>query len=213
MDRKLLLGLALTAGGTIFTCQAQAYSTSLINFPIADILRHREGLYTIGAAGFARNVNKGFNWAQTATVGVLDHAELGWSNDFNGHNVFDAKVQFWDSPKDGLAMSFGITNYDADAHTNDAFFSVRKDFANFRLHAEAYRSDKVVGVFGADFCCGCGWSGAIEHKTGSDSQTWVAFTSPCIKMRGLTATLASRCPWDGGSGPQYQVILNYGFRF
>lgn len=211
MDRKLFLGLALTAGTTLLTCQAHAYSTSLINFPIADILKHREGLYTFGALGFAHNVNKGFNWSQTATVGVLDRAELGWSNDMMGHHVYDAKFQLYDSAKDGASASFGIANFDADAHTNDAFLTVRKDFANFRLHASAYRADKVVGIFGVDFAFG-EWGGAVEHKTGTESETWVAFTSPMI-AKNLNVTLASRCPWDGGSGPQYQVVLNYGFRF
>lgn len=212
MERKFFCGFALFAGSIFLTNTVQASVTSLINFPIADILKHREGLYTVGALGYARNVNKGYSWAQTATVGILDRGELGLSQDFLGHMTYDAKIQLVDDPKQGWAASFGISAFDADAHTNDAFFSVRKDFANFRFHATAYRSDKINGVFGADFACGCGWNGAVEHLTGSDCQTWIAATSPNIAP-GLNVMLASRIPWDGGAGPQYQVVFNYGFRF
>lgn len=212
MDRRSFFGAGFFVAINLFACQANAFSTNLINFPIADILKHREGLYTVQANGFARNVNKGFSWGQTATIGVCDHAELGWSQDFMGHSVYDAKVQLVDDQEKFGTLSFGISAWDVDAHTNDVFLSYRKDVGNFRCHATAYRSDKINGIFGVDFAGPCGWGCAVEHQTGSDSQTWVGFTSPQI-AKGLTATLTSRLPWDGGSGSQYQVILNYGFRF
>ena len=216
MDRKFLLTAGLVLSIAFVPGKAHAYSTTLINFPIADILKHREGMYLLGASGFARNVDKGFSWSQSATFGIFDKGELGVANDFLGHSVFDAKLQIYDAPKDGVSLSIGVAQYDADARTNDTFVCVRKDFANFRLHASAYKSDKIVGVFGVDFSCGkgccSGWSGAIEHVTGTNSETWVALTSPMV-AKGVSVTLASRFPWDGGSGPQYQAILNYGFRF
>jgi hypothetical protein len=211
LDRKITLGLTLLATATIFTNQTKA-STGLINFPIADIMKHREGLYTMGASGFARNVNKGFSWAHTATFGILDRGELGVTNDFLGNTVYDAKVQLFDSEKQGVALSFGVCQYDVNARTADTFLSLRKDFSNFRFHATAYKSDSIVGVFGVDFgCCG-GWSAALEHMTGPASETWAALNSPVFSDH-FSVTLATRAPWDGGTGPQYQAILNYGFRF
>ncbi|MBS1727240.1 MAG: hypothetical protein JST51_11010 [Armatimonadetes bacterium] len=210
MNRLWMKGFALAAGYGIFCCHAEA-STNLINFPIADILAHREVAYSIGVSGFAQNVDKGFAWSHGVTLGCCDKGEIGITQDLLGHTVYDGKIRFVDDPKQGFAASFGIANYDADAHTNDAYLSLRKDFTKFRFHATAYRSDKVVGVFGVDFPCCC-WAGAIEHVTGSDSQTWIGFTSPNF-YPGLSATVASRLPWNGNSEQQYQLILNYGLRF
>jgi hypothetical protein len=216
LDRKITLGLTLLATATILTNHAQA-STGLINFPIADILKHREGVYSLGASGFARNVNKGYSWAHTATFGILDRGEIGVSNDFLGNTVYDAKVQLYDSEKQGVSLSIGVNRYDANARTADTFVSFRKNFTAFRFHASAYKSGSVVGVFGVDFGCGhilgCGeWSVAVEHMTGPASETWAALNSPVFADH-FSMTFATRAPWDGGAGPQYQAVLNYGFRF
>ena len=115
MDRKFILGLAITIGGTLLTSQAHAYSTSLVNFPIADILKAREALYTFGAGGYAHNVNKGYSFAQTVTFGVLDQGEIGVSNDFLGHTLYDGKVQLFSNPEHGVAVSLGVNRYDPNA--------------------------------------------------------------------------------------------------
>ncbi len=212
VDRKIILGVALTFGCAMLSGQAFAYSTSLINFPIADMLKHREGLHIFGGGGYARNVNKGFSWYQTSTFGLFDKAEVGFSNDFLGSTLLDAKVQIYDAPKQGVSVSFGINRYDTVTRTSDTYVAFRKDMGNFRFHAQAYKADKIVGVFGVDFGCANGWSGAIEHVTGHDSEIWLAMNSPVFADR-FSIMLATRAPWDGGPGIQYQACLNYGFRF
>ena len=134
MDRKITLGASFAIAAFCLVGQAHAFSTNLINFPIADILKHREGLYTVQANGFARNVNKGFTWGQTATIGLYDIGEIGASQDFMGHLVYDAKVQLLDDQKRSGTISFGIAAYDANAKTNDAYVSFRKDFALSLIH-------------------------------------------------------------------------------
>ena len=212
MDRKITLGLSLVIGSTLLSSQAHAFSTSLINFPIADILKHREGLYYVGFGGYARNINKGFSWYQSATFGLFDKAEIGFSNDFLGSTLLDGKVQIYDSPKQGVSLSFGVNQYDTVTGKSDTFLAYRKDMGNFRFHAQAYKSEKIVGVFGVDFGWANGWSGAIEHVTGFDSEVWLAMNSPVFADR-FSVMFATRVPWNGGPGIQYQACLNYGFRF
>jgi hypothetical protein len=212
MDRKITLGLALLVGGVAVTGQAHAQNTYLINFPIADILKHREGLFTFRTAGFARNINKGFDYKATAAFGVLDKAELGVSNDLRGHTTFDGKVQLWEDAKQGVAVSLGETDYDFDTRKGGSYLAFRKDFPAFRFHALAFKSDTTVGVFGVDFPLAHGWGGAIEHVTGPNSEIWVGANSP-VFMKHFNVLLTSRFPWDGGLGHQYQAVVNYGFRF
>ena len=109
-------------------------------------------------------------------------------------------------------MSFGANNYDPDANLTDSFVVFRKDFPTFKFHAQAYKSDKVLGVFGVDFPMAKGYTAAIEHVTGPKSEIWIAAKSP-IFYKGFSAMLATRFPWDGGTGVQYQAVLNYAIRF
>ena len=212
MDRKITLGLTLVIGSAMLSSQAHAFSTGLINFPIADLLKHREGLTYFGAGGYARNVNKGFSWFHTTTFGLFDKAEFGVTNDFLGNTVLDGKVQIYDAPKQGVSLSLGVNRYDTTTRKSDTFVAFKKDMGNYRFHALAYKAEKIVGVFGVDFAAGNGWTGAIEHVTGHDSEIWVAMNSPVIADH-FSVMLATRVPWDGGPGLQYQAVLNYGFRF
>lgn len=212
MDRKLTLSLTILVGGALLTTQVHAQNTYLINFPVADILKHREGQFTFRTQGFARNVNKGFDYDANVTFGIYDKAEVGVSNDLRGHTMFDGKVQVYDNPEKGVSVAIGETHYDFDTRKGDTYIAFRKDMPAFRFHALVYKSDTTVGVFGADFPLAHGWSGAIEHVTGPNSEIWVGANSPTF-LNHFNVMLTSRFPWDGGAGHQYQAIVNYGFRF
>lgn len=209
--RKICLSLGLLCVASF----VNATPTGLYLMPIADILKHREGFAFAGLAGNERNVSKGYSYFNAVTVGLFDHAEIGYDNDFLGHTTYNVKLQLFDSPKQlpGSALSVGVVN--CTGAYREPYVVGRHDFKDFRLHA-GYWNTQGCGriMIGADFKAFGNGTGAIEFLSGPSSITWGSLFLPIDKiLPGLGIDLAVGVPSNHAEGIQHSALLYYSFKF
>ena len=201
------------AAFTLMTTGAQASLTSLINYPIADFLAHREYQENVTAGGTENYLDPKVNWSQGGTLGLFDKGEIGFTNDFESGWGYEAKVKLFESAGDHkFLVSGGFANVSTTDNTVDKFIMARYDAGKVRVHAGYYYSDFGVGVFGVDFGLPHGMSGAIEHATGPGATTWFALNMPVFTEK-LQLMLGAGVPWEHGDGYKYTAALTYGMRF
>jgi hypothetical protein len=192
---------------------AHASPTGLFLMPIADILKHREGFAFAGLQGTEQNVSKGYSYFNAVTVGLFNHAEVGYDNDFLGHTTYNVKLQVFDNLKQlpGTALSVGVVN--CTGSYREPYVVARHDFKDFRLHA-GYWNTQGCGrmVVGADFSAFKKCTGAIEFMSGPSSITWGSLFIPIDAIPGLGIDLAVGFPSDRHEGIQHSALLYYSFK-
>jgi hypothetical protein len=200
-------------GLTIAAACAKATPTGLFLMPIADILKHREGFAFAGLSGSEHNISKGYTYYNAATVGLFDHAEIGYDNDFLGHTTYNIKLQLFDSPKgfEGNALSVGVIN--CTGGFREPYVVGRHDFKDFRLHA-GYWNTMGCGrmVIGADFKALKTGTGAIEYMSGPSGQAWGSLYMPIDAIPGLGFLIAVGYSADKTIGIQHSALLMYNFK-
>lgn len=203
----LVFGLLATAA-----C-VNATPTGLFLMPIADILKHREGFAFAGLSGSERNISKGYTYYNAATLGLFNHAEIGYDNDFLGHTTYNIKVQLFDSPKhfEGNALSVGVVN--CTGAFREPYIVGRHDFKDFRLHA-GYWNTMGCGrlMMGADFKVLKSGTGSLEFLSGPSGQAWASVYMPIDALPGLGFLVAVGYSADKTVGIQHSALLMYNFK-
>lgn len=208
MFKKLLL---LACMGV--SASACATPTGLYLMPIADILKHLEGFTFVGLQGNEGNVDPGHSYFSATTIGLFNHGEIGYDDDFRGNTTYNVKLQLFDSPKrlPGSALSVGVIN--CNGNYREPYVVGRHDFKDFRLHA-GYWNTQGCGrlMLGADFKMFNEGTGSIEYLSGPGSITWTSLYYPINAVPGLGIFLSLGVPLDHRDGIQHAAVLLYSFK-
>lgn len=186
--------------------------SGLTGIPTADILGHREAVYSFGATGFERQVSKGYNWTHGFTLGLYDVAEAGWDNDTPGNTTLNFKLALYQNNKTGWALSAGVKDVGLIGNSVCRYAVARKDFQNLRLHAGWQGDDRNRCLAGLDCALGNGWSCSGDYTSGEGGVSWVTLNVP-FALKGLSLSLACGLPNDHAEGVQHQFSVGYGFNF
>lgn len=121
------------------TIPVQAGFTGLNFVPIADLLRHREGLAQYLVAGTDPKIDKKYGHANALTIGLFDRVEVGYDNDFLGETVYNAKALLIENSKGlkNFSLSAGISNW--KGRQSDPYVVGSYAFEKFNLHGGWWR--------------------------------------------------------------------------
>lgn len=211
MRKLFALAIAVTAASV-----AQAWPSSLITMPIADILRHRETYLNYYVGGNEQHIDNMTYHTHAVTVGLFDRIEFGYDNDTLGTTVYNGKILIYEEPTSGkYAVSAGIFNR-IDG-VGDTYVVGRYDFDRIRIHAGWLQNDMNRLMAGVDVDLGARWglefSALADFVSGPSSRTWLALNVNFEKIPGLGLLVGVGFPADKPEGIQYTVSIGYGFRF
>lgn len=165
--------------------------------PIADILGHREVVWTYTANGNEKNISGGmYGHSHNGIVGLFDRIELAYTNDFTGSTTYGAKVLLFENMK--MALSAGVVNY--DCHRADPYVVGRMDFDKLRVHAGIIRDDRHRIMLGADFDFGKGVSGMVDWVSGPSNYVSLGFNWNVPNVPGLAIMPMIGLPSKRGDG-------------
>lgn len=196
------------------TIPVQAGFTGLNFVPIADLLRHREGLAQYLVAGTDPKIDKKYGHANALTIGLFDRVEIGYDNDFLGETVYNAKALLIENSKGlkNFSLSAGISNW--KGRQSDPYVVGSYAFEKFNLHGGWWRQGNVsTGFAGFDFELFPGCAAMAEHVTSRIGATWIGFSWEIPKVDGLAFGAGYGFANERGAGDQHYATLTYGFRF
>lgn len=206
VKRLLFIVACLGLGGTSW-----AGFTALNYVPIADILRHREALFSYSLTGYERNIDKRYYHNNGLTVGLLDRIEVGYDTDLANTTSLNAKLLVVDGYK-GFSASVGVSNW-AD-RTADPYVSLSYDLERCRLHGGLWSQGGVgTAYIGIDFGLGDSFTIMGEHITSGIGSTWVGGFYSVKQVPGLGVQLAVGIPNDRSQGLSHMLYISYGYRF
>lgn len=192
---------------------AYAGPTGCCVIPIADILRHREGIIGYAMSGTERNVDKAIGHGHYLSLGLFDRIEFGYDNDFNGSTVYNAKILLYETPETGkMAVAAGIQNWDGHGYS-EPYLVGRYDLPFCRLHFGALKDDRWRMIAGTDFPLFGSCTGAIDFTSGPGSRIWASFSAPIPGIDGLAVTFFGGFPIERSEGVQWSVDISWSFRF
>jgi len=211
MKKFIAMGLAVAAATV-----AQAWPTSLITIPIADILRNREVYLNYYLSGNEQHIDNMTYHTHAVTVGLFDRIEIGYDNDTLGTTVYNGKLLLYEDPKDGrYAVSAGVINW-MDGK-GDSYLVGRYDLDRVRFHVGWLKNDMNRLMVGIDADLGTRWglelSALADFVSGPSSRTWLGLNVNFEKTPGLGIMVAVGFPADKPEGIQYTVSIGYGFKF
>ncbi|MCW5937336.1 MAG: hypothetical protein KIT11_08525 [Fimbriimonadaceae bacterium] len=191
---------------------AYAGPTGLVTIPIADILRHRELALAYQVSGNEKNVDPKTSHSNGAELGLFDRLEIGYDNDFEGTSVANAKVLLYETPKTGdLAVSYGWMNWSGESY--DQYLAVRKDFAQFRLHAGWFQDDRNRLMLGIDTPLNSNVTLMADFTRGPGSGTWVGVAGGVPGVDGLNWMVGFGLPIEKSDGLRHTAMVGYNVRF
>lgn len=188
---------------------AAATETTLIAMPIADVLGHREGVWTLTANGHFERVKVLYSDTHGIELGLGDRIEFGYDNDFLGATVLNAKLQVGSGKN--WAMAVGVNGFTPGGTSVGHYVVGRLDFASFRLHAGVMRDNEVRAEFGIDGALPHGWAWMLEYISGNERRPWAAVNIPI--GANLTLALQGGIPCRKGEQWEHGIGLTAGFRF
>jgi hypothetical protein len=205
--------IVATLGGVLAAGSAYAGPTGCASIPIADILRHREAASGYFINGTERNVDRAITHSAYLLVGLFDRIEVGLDTDFNGSNVYNAKILLYESPDAGrIALSAGVQNWNGSASA-EPYLVGRYDLPFCRLHVGALKQDSWRAIVGLDFPIFGDGSGMIDFTSGPGSRIWTGIFLPIPKVDGLAFEAYAGFPTQRSEGIQWSVGLSFAFRF
>jgi hypothetical protein len=186
---------------------AMAGPTGLTIIPIADVLGHREFLFSMGSTGTDFDVTQRRSDSHSLEFGLGDRLELGYDNDFLGSTVFNAKLQVIQGK--GRAVSVGAMNWNSGSMT--PFVDGRLDGKGYRLHAGWMKDSKKHLIGGIDFPVFAA-TGDLEYISGPKGAVWAGLSIPFAALKGLTVGLGAGVSVNGKSQLMHSVSVGYGFK-
>lgn len=212
MDFKKLAVRTGIAIGVVAPSAAFAGPTTLTFMPVADILSHREFMYSLNATGYERNISRGYTWDHYLEIGLYNRVEAGVDSDLLGNTTYNAKLKLLDKPAGAVsALSVGVWNY--NQHGKGDYYAIaRHDGKGYRLHVGFNRNlSGGAGLFGVDAPL-AGGTAMAEWQSGLNSRGWVGYSSQIRALKGVTLQGSAGIPGVRENGYQYFMAFYYDFR-
>ena len=204
----LVIGLASAVIPSVASAQ-----TGLVVMPIADVLRHREAAFELELTGNERNVSKGYEYANSLTMGLFDRLEIGYESDFLGSVTANVKLLLFEDPHSlpHFALSVGANNW--RGKDVDPYAVARFDGAGYRLHAGCWRTmGSARAMFGIDVPAGVGLTASLECLCGRGGASWAGLAYTPSFAPGFEAQIAVGIPFNHSQGLEHSFTLAYIFK-
>lgn len=197
-----LLLLAIGAG------LIRAQSSALLNYPIADVLGHREvqiyHIVTSAQPKLKTQYANSTNWI----LGLYDNFEISGLHDWSGSFQAGLKINPWRSA-DGNS-SFGFGWQDVRGAGESPFAAFRQTFGNWNAYVGWQRDTESRGLFGLDFMFSDQWSCGVEYASAASGGLSLGvyyYFTPDLSLQGIWTRQNDRTSDD-----VHQWMLSYTFR-
>jgi hypothetical protein len=204
----LFIGLAAVIAPSIASAQS-----GLVVMPIADVLRHREAAFELELTGNERNVSKGYEYANSLTMGLFDRMEVGYESDFLGAITANVKLLLFEDPHalPHCALSVGADNW--RGKDVDPYAVARYDGRGYRLHGGLWRTmGSARAMLGLDCPAAIGLTASVECLCGRHGEAWTGLAYAPAFAPGFEAEIAVGIPFDHRQGVKHSLTLSYFFK-
>jgi hypothetical protein len=205
---------SLTKGYTCLTFTlaaigANAQVSTLINFPTADCLGHREFQLNQNFSSATPKLNTSYIQSTNYLVGLFDRVELAGIHDWQGNHAFGVKLTPYRSKDEKLAVGVGLQNM--RGLRGDPFVNTRYSLGNWNLHAGWLNTTESQATLGVDTMITSKLGGSLEYGSApSGSAAAILYYS---LTEGLLLQAMFTKPNDPTADVNHTVTLTYTFRF
>lgn len=185
-----------------------AQVSALINYPIADVLGHREFQLNHNFTSADSKLGGQYLNSTNYVLGLFDVAEVSGITDFMGSHNFGLKFTPYRSKDENLAFGFGWQGLSSDAVST--FEYARYTMGNYNLHLGYQHDDENRGVFGFDHAFSDQWGCSGEYvgnSTGSSACSLFYTMKSGLVLQGIYTK-----PHDLATDANYTFVLSYTFR-
>ena len=192
---------ALSAG-------ANAQVSALINYPVADVLGHREFQFNHNFTSADSKLTGQYLHSHNYVLGLFDVAEVSGIADFLGSHTFGLKFTPYRSKDEKFAFGFGWQGLSSDAVSH--FEYGRYTIGDYNLHFGYQHDDEDRGVFGFDHTFSEQWGCSAEYvgnSTGSSAYSLFYTMKSGLVLQGIYTK-----PHDFATEANYTFVLTYTFR-
>lgn len=204
MCRGLLCSTAFVA----LAASGRAQVSALINYPVADVLGHREFQLNQNLTSADSKLSGQYLHSQNYVLGLYDLAEVSGITDFLGSHNFGLKFTPYRSKDEKFAFGFGWQGLSSDSVST--FQYARYTSGNYNLHFGYQHDDENRGVFGFDHAFSDQWGCSGEYvgnSTGSSAYSLFYTMKSGLVLQGIYTK-----PHDVATDATYTFVLSYTFR-
>ena len=201
-------GLIFIFGATALAATSQGQVSALINFPVADVLGHREFQLNQNFTSSNSKLTSQYLQSQNYVLGLFDVAEVSGITDFLGSHNFGLKFTPIRSKDEKFAFGFGWQGLSSNAVST--FEYARYTMGNYNLHLGYQHDDENRGVFGFDHAFSNQWGCSAEYvgnSTGSSAYSFFYTMKSGLVIQGIYTKLH-----DVSVDANYTFVLCYTFR-
>jgi hypothetical protein len=201
-------GLIFIFGATALAATSQGQVSALINYPVADVLGHREFQLNQNFTSSNSKLTSQYLQSQNYILGLFDVAEVSGITDFLGSHNFGLKFTPFRSKDEKFAFGFGWQGLSSNAVST--FEYARYTMGNYNLHLGYQHDDENRGVFGFDHAFSGQWGCSAEYvgnSTGSAAYSLFYTMKSGLVLQGIYTK-----PHDLATEANYTFVLTYTFR-
>jgi hypothetical protein len=201
-------GLIFIFGATALAASSRGQVSALINYPVADVLGHREFQLNQNFTSANSNLTSQYLQSQNYVLGLFDVAEVSGITDFLGSHNFGVKFTPYRSKDEKFALGFGWQGLSSNAVST--FEYARYTMGSYNLHLGYQHDDENRGVFGFDHAFSDQWGCSGEYvgnSTGSAAYSLFYTMKSGLVLQGIYTK-----PHDIATDANYTFVLSYTFR-
>jgi hypothetical protein len=201
-------GLMFIFGATALAASSKGQVSALINYPVADVLGHREFQLNQNFTSSNSKLTSQYLQSQNYVLGLFDVAEVSGITDFLGSHNFGLKFTPIRSKDEKFAFGFGWQGLSSNAVST--FEYARYTMGNYNLHLGYQHDDENRGVFGFDHAFSNQWGCSAEYvgnSTGSSAYSFFYTMKSGLVIQGIYTKLH-----DVSVDANYTFVLCYTFR-
>lgn len=201
-------GFICVLGFVALSASGKAQVSALINYPVADVLGHREFQLNHNFTSIDSGISGQYLQSTNYILGLFDVAEVSGITDFLGSHNFGLKFTPFRSKDENFAFGFGWQGLSSDSVSH--FEYSRYTVGNYNLHLGLQHDDEDRGVFGFDHAFSDQWGCSAEYvgnSTGSSAYSLFYTMKSGLVLQGIYTK-----PHDSATDPNYTFVLSYTVR-
>jgi hypothetical protein len=200
---------AAIAVGLLCATTTSAQISTVINYPSADVMGHREFQINQGFTSKTPNLNTSYVQSTNYLVGLFDRLEFAGNADWVGNHSFGVKATLYRSKDETFSFGTGLQNM--RKLDGDPFACVRKSCGNWNFHAGWVRDASSYGTLGIDTMLNPRLGASYEYgsgPTGASAMMLYYNLTDGFQLQGFVTR-----PNDTTVDATHNFVLSYTLRF
>jgi hypothetical protein len=206
---KRILGSALCIVASGFAMQVNAQVSTLVNYPTADVLGHREFQINQNFSASDPKLNTSYVQTTNYLIGLFDRGELSANVDWLGEHTMAFKLTPYRSKDEKLSVGVGYQN--CRNLTGDPFAALRISNGNWNLHTGWFRDDEDHFTLGVDTMLNDRLGGSLEYGSADSGSTGLCLYYTLTQGVVLQGILTK--PNDTTADTLHTFVVSYTLRF